>query len=75
MRYFSEDDDDNKITKAQILKKEADRKAVREYEQNLVKNSRTFEQGTTGDDNVGLINQQEIELNALWRRVKDFLSD
>lgn len=73
MRFFSDDSTD-KITKADILKREADKKIVRDHEQRVAKAGRSLDAvDLTGD--VSNRDDGASSLNNLWKRVRDFLAD
>lgn len=69
MRFFSDDSTD-KLTKADILKREADKKAVRAYEQAQSKAGRS--ESVRDPDTK---QASEHQLDALWKKVRDFLTD
>ena len=70
LRFFSDDSTDN-LTKDQILKREADKKAVRAHEQKVSKAGRSLE--PTDSDIV--TDGSSLALNKLWKTVRDFLND
>jgi K+-sensing histidine kinase KdpD len=70
LRFFSDDSSEN-LTKEQILKREADKKAVRDHEQKKSRVGRAVEDLA----DIGVADESGITLNRLWKRVRDFLND